>query len=76
MTLSVMDDIALPWRAIVQTAQDIGTPIGLRKINRRGQPTYYNGYWSINQDASAARNEVDMHQVEIGIVSEPTRYAA
>lgn len=72
----VFDYVALAWRTTVQSAQDAGLDVPGRKINARGQPTYYNGKWSINQDASNSRNEVDVHTVSLAVSVEPTRYAA
>lgn len=76
LVFTVMDDPALSWRATVQSAQDGLVNVPARRLNAKGQPTYYNGLWSIDQDASVARNEIDTHTVALAVAVEPTRYAA
>jgi hypothetical protein len=75
MVFTVFDDPALSWRTTVQTAQDGQLNVPARRINAKGQVTYYNGLWSIDQDAGVARNEIDTHTVALAVAVEPTRYA-
>jgi hypothetical protein len=76
VTFTVFDDPSLAWRATVQSAQDGLANIPARRLNAKGQPTYYNGLWSIDQDANVARNEIDTHTVAIAVAVEPTRYVS
>lgn len=76
LVFTVMDDPSLSWRATVQAAQDGLANVPARRINAKGQPTYYNGLWSIDQDANVARNEIDTHTVALAVAVEPTRYTA
>lgn len=74
--LMMIDNVSLAWRATVQSAQEAGLAVGLRKTNVLGQPTYMNGFWSIDQNATSEKNAVDKHSVSFTSNAEITRYAA
>lgn len=75
MEISVHDDPSLAFYAVVQAAEDAGTPVGLRVLSSDASRVLHNGYVTMGKTPSMTRGETDKISISFAAVAEPTRYA-
>jgi len=75
VSLTVAHDSSLAYRTTVLAAQDGGVPVGLRKINALGRPTYGAGFWSLQNVSSGDRGAVEESTVACSMANDVTAYA-
>jgi len=76
MSITVADDPALPYVAVVEAADDDRAPRVLRLTLPNGSVIYYNAYVSITSTPTLSRNNIMTRTITLSLASRPTRYAA
>ncbi|AMT88408.1 phage tail protein [Pseudomonas koreensis] len=76
MSITVADDPALPYVAVVETADEDRAPRVLRLTLPNGSVIYYNAYVSITSTPTLSRNNIMTRTITLSLASRPTRYAA
>lgn len=75
MSMTVMDDPALPWYSTVQSADAGGNPVAARLRFPNASRLVANGYWSLQRVPGVSRNEPLTAKIDVALVAEATRYA-
>lgn len=74
--MTIGDDAALPWYALLSTANDDRIPRAVRVTLPSGSSILYNGYVTLNKTPTLTKNEIMGLQSTVSLTSEPVRYAA
>lgn len=74
-TMTVFDDAAQAYVAIVQAAADANTPAGIRIVFPNGSRMVGNGYWSMSPSPNLAVNAPLTNTLTMSSSAQPTRYA-
>lgn len=75
LSMTVTDDLTLPYVATVQAADDAKTPVGLRIAFANGAKLFGNAYWSIQRTPTIAKNASLKSKIDLSFSSRTIRYA-
>lgn len=74
--MTIGDDAALPWYAILSAANDDRDPRAVRIVLPTSSIILYNGYVTLNKTPTLTKNEIMGLQSTVSLVADPVRYAA
>jgi hypothetical protein len=76
VSISVYDDVSMPWYQTALAASKTGTPAGYLITLKTGAVSVVNTHWAVNETPQFDKNKEVITKIDLAFLNTPMRYAS